>query len=166
MAFDLINTRNIQVQRIYKWLITINDIDFDGRLVEGVTFPTSEPGKDAFHLGGGDIYLPSFSSTGSVSIDFIEDEEGSISKMLQAWRREVVAKDGTFGYPGSSNSTSSVGFKKNGLLLLLNTRNESHTEIKLDRMFPTSQAPVRLTYAESNKVVISQEFSVDEIDII
>lgn len=161
MAFNLSRINNFKVQKVYKYIITINDINLPYEYVESVTFPTTDSSGESFHLGGGSINLPSFYNTSSVTIEFTEDNQGSMLKTLMAWKRLVISDDGVFGYPDSSSG--SEGFAKNGLLLLLDDSHESHTSIKFEGMWPTAMAPITMTYAESNKVTVTQEFAVDQI---
>lgn len=161
MAFDLNNVRNIEVQRNYKWLLTINGFEFNRLLIEAITFPTKEFTADSFHLGGGEIFLPSFARVGVISIEFIEDNKGNMLRLLETWKNDVVNEQGVFGYPKGVN-----GFKKQGLLLLLDGKNEKHTEIKLEDMFPLRLSSPRMSYDASNKVPLIQDFSVDSIKIV
>ena len=158
MAFDLKNTRSvINLQRNYKWILTIPAIDFDQKLIESVSFPTSEFSADPFHIGGGEIFLPSFKRIGTVSIEFLEDTRGSMLRMLEDWKSEIVSEDGVFGYPSGA-----TGFKKEALLILLDGQNNEHTRIRLLNMFPLRLSTIRMSYDSSNKILVIQDFAIDD----
>ena len=163
MAFELNRVNSFQVQKVYKWILSINDIDIKTQYLEAITFPTMEFSGESFHFGGGEVILPSFTRVGDVSITFQEDEKGTILRALEAWKLLVVNEEGVFGYPDSGDGAT--GFKKKGTLMLLDGSNNEHTEISLRGMWPLSTSPVALTYTESAKVVITQEFAVDRVTI-
>lgn len=211
-------------QRVYKWFFSVEDFNFKTEILQTANVPFREISSDPFHIGGGEISVPSFFRSGTLTLELLETAPlvlggtlnrlagavtnfvggrfynkgsnivarelnrkainfvggeirdkflksngtqvsvgGDTIKLLQAWRDLVISEDGVFGYPESSEGVE--GFKKTAYIKLLDGENNEHTSIKLYGMYPTLTAPLRLTYLEDDKVVINQDFSVDDVRV-
>ena len=150
-----------QPQRLYKWKADFAaggpSIDIQSNLIESVGLPLPNNQAEAFHTNGTNLYFPNFVDIAITTIDFYEIEDGRVLKQITKWRNLVQDKNGFFGYPAS--------FKKNLSCQLLTSDNKIHTSMKLVGIWPTTTSPPRLSYTEGNKLIISQDFSVDGFEI-
>ena len=155
---DLSIRSNYDVQRIYNWQFIITSplsITLDTFLIESVSCPFTGTEAEPFHVGGGSLFLPSFFSTPSLTLEMVETNKGEVLRFLESWKELVVSKKGVFGYPSD--------FKVQASLLLLDLNKDEHTTIKLEGLWPANTPPIRFTYQESDKVTITQDFSVDRV---
>lgn len=67
--------------------------------VEEVSFPSANIEAMPFHRGNKKRYDPGFVDTESINITFYEDNVGTTSKYLFAWKKKVVDSKGHYGKP-------------------------------------------------------------------
>lgn len=132
--------------------------------VHGVSLPiphieTNPAFRQATHT-----YYPGFSDVNSTTLTLYEDHSYTMHSLMQTWRAIVVDADGNYGLP--------VDYKcefKFRLLGLAEGENTATVKVPLVArvigMFPTTQAPTDLNYQSSDRVIISQEFSVDDVKL-
>lgn len=100
-----------------------------------------------------------------VNIEFYEDNNSSIQKALNTWRSLVRRSDGTYNYPSV--------YKKNMTILIYGLDRSKSTleevvvsKLRLVEAFPTNVNPLRLSYADGNRLIVSQTFEVNEVQIL
>lgn len=100
-----------------------------------------------------------------VTIEFYEDNNSSIQKALYEWRSLVRRSDGTYNYPSKYKKSITIliyGFNRSKGTLEENVV----SKLRLIEAFPTNVNPLRLSYADGNRLVVSQTFEINEVEIL
>jgi hypothetical protein len=100
-------------------------------------------------------------SISNLSIRFYDDSTGKTGAYLEAWRKSVLSKDGLYNYPGGP-----FGYKKNIKVVVLDvTKFGQVYTFNYKGCWPTTSEPFNLISGASDRIIPSQEFACDEVDI-
>ena len=134
--------------RIYSNYIESYSYSYDDITMDPVPF------KHGFLKYAGNNITPPF------SLDLYEDQFSSTQYALQYWRSLIKRPDGTYSYPSE--------YKRDIVVhTYVGDVDDSPAGIITARgAFPTNSNPIRMSYSESGRVIISQAFECDSIDII
>ena len=144
-------------QRLYKWRVRVDDLSlFAPEDIEGISLSYPNHQAEALYRGGSNLYLPSFADISAISIDFVENVNNSITEGIAAWK-QLMQRDGLYSYP--------LTYKKDIFCDLLKNDNTLIKALKFGGCFPTTSTPSQLAYESSGKMIITQEFSVDNYEL-
>lgn len=99
-----------------------------------------------------------------VTIEFYEDNNSTIQKALYEWRSLVRREDGTYNYPSMYKRTMTILVYGTNLGKSL-LEDSVVSVIRVIDAFPTNINPLRLSYSDGNRLLVSQTFEVNEIKI-
>lgn len=121
--------------------------------VESIDIPFNNVKVDGMFTGGGYTYFPSFHDISAFTVNFYMDRENITMSWLAAWKNKV--KDfntGLYGLPSVYKGSVTVH--------LLDSKNNGILEVSLLGIWPADTNQITLD-SENNKLVISQNFSID-----
>lgn len=146
-------------QRVYKWRCVFpSDVAVDPLLIESIAVPVGGNEAKNVHYFGTERKVPEFRTIEPVTLELLETADGQVTEAILNWKNQVQNRQSdVFGLPSQ--------YKKDVLIQMTSGFNVTHTEIKLIGCWPTSTNPYALTYAESDKLMISQTFAVDEVEV-
>lgn len=134
----------------------------DGEFLQaGELFATAQipqntiPPAEKLLISGFPYYLPNFPDRNPITLEFQETDQGEVLRFLHKWRRLIQDERGTFGYPAD--------YQGKIKLFTLNGPNEITTTATLAGAWPSGGNPVQLDYRRSEAVIISQEFSYQNL---
>lgn len=160
MNIDVIRSR-IEPARKYKWMLVILDrqrkITIPPEYIESVDFSYPDIPQEAVHIMATKRYFPDFSEQQQVSISFYEDTLFSTQIELARWRQLIIHEDGTYGYPSE--------YKKDMQIHLLDPQDIRRAVVTCIGVFPSNASSLALDYTGSERIVITQQFSVDRLFI-
>jgi hypothetical protein len=122
--------------------------------VQGLTLPSVD--REAFYEAGRNTYFPSLEDVNTFSVVFYHDASNNLPRYLMAWKRRIVAENGTKGLPGD--------YKESITVILRNGYNQITNRFFLEGCFPTSTSGYELNNNSEN-IKLTQEFSIDRISI-
>lgn len=110
-------------------------------------------------VNAGFLQMPGPHETEQISITFYMDGAGSVLKWLDNWKRQI--KDFATGlYNGQS------AYKRDMTFTLLDTMGNVNTTLLYKGCFPLVTSALDLSYNESGHLVLSQPFSVDDMEVM
>lgn len=134
------------------------DIDFPEHVVISVGLPSQDFEIDSVPQRGTQLKTPGANTISTLNLTFLEDEDGLVSKNLDAWRTLIYNPDtGTYGAPNEFQAQISIN--------LMSGANVEHTIFKLIGCWPATMSPTDLSYAESNHMTVTQAFAVQQMKI-
>lgn len=126
--------------------------------VEEIQFPMSDFGmSNGIYRAGTRNYFAEASDIAPVTINFYEDRYLTVTKWLQKWRSLVQNPDGTFNLP--------IVYKKNIVLMPMDVKGNTLGSFTLSGVFPTKIPVYPFISNNSERTVLSVEFSVDNSDM-
>ena len=145
-------------QRNYKFRVVLGDSKvLLPEHIQNVSIKYWGVSTQDYVIGGIGVSIPGNITIESMTIDFIETNEGIISKELNNWRLLIKSDDGLYYYRSNYAKTITVD--------VLNEGNEIHSSIEYLNCWPTTTSVSQFSYASSEPLVISQEFYVDGYNI-
>ncbi len=125
--------------------------------VEEVQLPMAHNDADGVFRSGSMNYYAKYNDIGAVSINFYEDRLLTATKYLQQWRGLIQTRDGTFNYPSK--------YKKFIIVQPKDAKGNILGTFVLHGCFPTNIQNYPFTSANSERVIVTAEFSVDNMVI-
>lgn len=147
----------------WHWAIT-SEIPFgkeygvDHSFIETVEIPFNNVTSDGVFAGSGYDYLPVFHNVAAFTINVYADADGNSLKWLMAWKGKV--KDfstGLYGLPSE--------YKRDFQISLFNQKGKTVIKARLIGVWPADTGPIPLQYSSSDRLVYSQNFSIDDMSI-
>jgi hypothetical protein len=97
----------------------------------------------------------------TVTITFIENEQGTVRSYLKSWLEEIVVEDPLFGYRFKDNQMAS---KKNAIIMLQQGFGlPSLPWVRLEGLKYQSQESQTFGHGETEPMIIGATFSVDNV---
>lgn len=135
-------------------------ISLESIYVESITYSFDDIMADSVPFQNTYLKYAARRNNPSIIIDFYEDEFGTVQQALYLWRSIIRTSDGTYGYPSEY---------KRSIVLRLYPVWDNETPLVTIRMlgaFPSNANPVRLSYTDAGRVVVSQQFENEDIEIV
>ncbi len=134
------------------------DINLPPITITQASLPSFDFDVDSIPQRGTQKKVPGGSTIGTLTLTFLEDVTGTVSRSLAAWRQLVYnPATGTFGVPGE--------YEADIIIQLLNDQNFVHTVYTLKGCWPATTAPIELSYETGDKVGIAQTFALQRVVI-
>ena len=150
--------RRVDYQRSYNWRVIITG-EGEGMTFRAsrITIPLTFLESEGWVKQNTREYYPTLNDIGEITIEFKEDEKGTVRKFIFGWRKVMMNDDGTYNYPDEYKKTVMVEFlKRDGTVA---------TKYELHGCFPKNPADMDLDYAASEVLLMSCTFSVDYVVI-
>lgn len=99
----------------------------------------------------------SLGNSNVVSFSIYTDQYGIALSYIKAWKDLIRNKDRTFNYPSE--------YKYDIMIFLTVTMGVPYVGFKLKGAFPMTTSFDRLGYGRTDRLILNQEFSVDDVEI-
>lgn len=146
----------------YNWycdLPTIDGVTLGWEFVEEATLPLVEFEPMSNYRAGKMYHYPGHYSIGTLNLKLYEDSHGSATTFVDAWQRKIInLESGLYNTPYGPN-----GFKKKISFTLLDVAKLTVMFVEYTGCWPSRPDSISLGSASSDRVVLSVEFSVDEM---
>ena len=149
----------IDPQFSYSFIVTVSDGIIPPTYVENITFSYPDIGVEVLSIQNVYLKYAGRKTQPGVTVDFYEDHDNNIQKLLESWRSLIINSDGTYSYPSSYKKELSIWMLRN------NNEDDVSTKIICSGVFPSNSNPIRLSYSESGRIIVSQLFEVDDLKI-
>jgi hypothetical protein len=114
--------------------------------------------KTVFREAAFDVGYPGVLLISDLTAVFVEDQFGTALRYFQGWRSLIRNADGTYNLP--------IQYKKTILARLYSNPGRIHTTLKLDGVFPQIPGIGPFSYAISELMKMTVNFSVDIVTIV
>lgn len=145
----------------FKWVAEQSKLPFGlpSTYLEGIDISFNNiKVQEAIYGGSGYSYYPGTHDISAFSIQLYEDHEGNALRWILYWKSKIKSfKTGAYGLPGAYKQPLSI--------LLLDTKNNPVTRIKLTGVWPSETSNYQLNYTDSGRIIVSQSMSVDSQEI-
>ena len=127
--------------------------------IEECTLPFINLEQKSYFKAGKDYHYPGKYSLETLNLKFYEDIQGTTTEYLQTWLNLIVdSATGQYQNP--------TDFKKTIKITLLDTASQTVMFFTYFGCWPMRRDSFNLASASSERVVISQEFSVDDVNVL
>ena len=162
LSRDISQLKFHRFQRTYNWEVLLPIIgwipgEVIAPLIQSVTYDDynmEEP--SAMKAGPYLKQYPNSLGSPSLSMKFLETEEGLVKTYFAFWRRLMVDSKGLWGKKKS--------YAKDLILLYLNSKGMPLREVKFRSAFPLTSYSAKLDYSDSSVLSVEIGFSVDRIE--
>ena len=144
----------------FKWIASGLPFSIPNNYVEAVdlSFLNVSVG-DKVHSASGYYYYPGTHDIAAFSITFYEDCMGNTLRRLTEWKNQIKNfKTGVYKLPSE--------YKKNIRVSMLDTANNPVITADLLGIWPTDTGNVSLNYTGGERITITQNFSIDDADLL
>lgn len=136
----------------------IGPYKLDWSYIEEFNAPLRSFDNNVQYQRGRDNKYASKQNVSNLSLKCYEDSTGKTQAYLEAWRNLVIGEDGQFNLP--------VNYKKDITLVILDvSRAISVYTLVYHGCWPVSADAFQLSSGASERLIASQEFSVDSVDV-
>lgn len=150
----------VDPQKAYKWVAQF-PVDFgslsDPLNVERFSIPLPNYNAEPSYSAGANVYYPSNRDIEGFSATLYLSEDAGVLEDIMRWKSLIQNPDGTFNYPDE--------YKFPVTALLLSGDNVEVARFQYNGVFPTQTQTPELDYATSERVLMAQSFSADEVQI-
>ena len=142
----------------FKWYSAVIPLGLRSDYLESVDIPFNNIGLgENVYGGGGFTAFPTSHTISSFNATFYEDSLGTTLKWILSWKALVKDfKTGFYGLPSV--------YKRNWAISILNTMNEPVIDAVLKGCWPTSTSNFALNYTSNGRLIVTQEFAIDDTD--
>ena len=113
--------------------------------------------EDGLFGGGSYTYFPGFHDVSAFSVTFYEDNKAATLKFIKEWK--ALIKDFNTGFYNPPSK-----FKLQKLpVVLMDSKGNTILEVELQGIWPAETGNLSLDTASTNRVQITQTFSIDDI---
>lgn len=145
----------------FRWVVT-GEVPFsqqfgiDHTWIESVELPFPNIQADGVFGGSTYSYFPQFHNVAAVTVNIYGDGEGKFLKWLMYWKSQVKnLSTGLYKLP--------YQYKRDLQVSLLNSKGSEIVKAKLLGIWPADTGNLSLDYNGSERVIVSQNFSVDDV---
>lgn len=140
----------------FKWYSEVIPEGLPSNYLESIDVPFNNiTVGEGLYGGSGFTYYPGTHDIAGFSATFYEDSLGTTIKWLLGWKSKVKNfSTGVYYLP--------VNYKRDWKVTLLNTKNEPIMTVKLIGVWPSETSNLPLNYTSNGRIVISQQFSIDD----
>jgi hypothetical protein len=145
----------------YSWFCTMPSIrgfQLPWNYVEEFTAPFKTIETQSRYEQGKMMHYPGSRSVSTLSMRLYDDTSGTVGAYLDAWRDTVLGVNGIYAYPAQFKQPISV-------ILLDVSRAVTVYQFYYIGCFPTSTDAFSLASDSNDRIVTSQEFSVDDVKV-
>lgn len=154
-----VREKNIRYQRSYRWRIYFATVGEAITLrASKVTLPLPFFETESWTKESTREYFPNVYDIGEISVDFREDEQGTIRNFIFDWMSQIRSFDGRYALP--------VDYKKRMKLHFLDVNGDVTTEYEAYGVFPKNPGNLEGDYATSGILIYTVAFSCDSMKII
>ena len=132
--------------------------DYEPLEIEDVILPFGSIRAEPVFRNGKNYYYAKMYDISTVSVRFYEDVEMKVTKKLAAWKKIIKNERGDYGVKSDYEAVLTLTTKKY-------PTNETGTVFKIKGLFPVSTESYQYQSAQSERLIVSQEFSCDDIEI-
>lgn len=141
---------------------TINGVSLPWYYVEEFTAPFRSFDVTTQYREGKVFHFAGQHSISSLSMRLYDDSTGKAGAWLEAWRRSILSKEGYYNLPGGTR-----GYKKDITVVMLDVTKFGWVyTFNYKGCWPTTADPITLQSGSSDRIISSQEFSCDEVEVI
>jgi hypothetical protein len=145
----------------FKWVCSQDTLPFglQSSYLESVGLPFQNLNiGDGWYGGSTYSYFPGPHNIEATSISLYEDSKGSALAWVHMWKARIKNFNiGLYGLP--------TEYKRDLEVLLLDTNNDVVIQAKLLGIWPAATDNFTLNYTDNNRLVVTQNFSVDGQEI-
>ena len=163
LSRDIVQLKFHRFQRAYNWEVLLPIIgwipgELVAPLIQSVDYEDynmAEP--SAMRAGPYYKFYPKDLGKPSLTMKFIETEEGLVKSYFAFWRRLIVDNKGLWGKKVG-------GYAKDIVLLYLSSRGLPLREVKFRNAFPLKSYSAKLSYEDNAVLTVDIQFSVDRVE--
>lgn len=150
-----------EVQHSWKWVYADNTLPFGlpYEFVEGCSLSFNNIGSNQIGVNGGFIGMPGTHTIAPISLTLAADGAGQVLRWIEGWKSKVKNfKTGL--YNGQS------AYKRDMKFSMLDTTGNPNVTLRYSGCFPTDTGGLDLNYSESGRLILTQPFAVDDVEIL
>ena len=163
LSRDIVQLKFHRLQRTYNWEVYLPIIGWIpgetvAPLVQSIEYEDYNMAEPSVMRAGPyfNAYPKDFTRP-TMSMKFLETEEGLVKTYFAFWRRKIVDNKGLWG-------KKKGGYAKDIVLLYLNSRGIPLREVKFHNAFPLTSYAAKLSYEDNSAMTVDIQFSVDRIE--
>lgn len=145
----------------WQWICLDGTLPFDhpNEYLESIDLPFNNIRSESVYVGSGYTCYPQAHEVEAFTAVFYEDCYAATTTWLQDWKSKIKNfSTGVYGLPKD--------YKKTMTVALLTTKGEPALQYRLIGIWPTITSSLSLNYNESGRIILSQTFSVDDVEIV